>query len=140
MRCRIINDLSRLNTLIDLFTCPKCNFMNENAIMKAYFEDKDYFYDCKCIFNYCPHCGQKINWSDVKIIKFYCNKCGIELKVENRRKVKMLISFYREINLDFCENCFKEVIGDIEYCELIKKETEHKKRLEERKVERSKNI
>ena len=54
------------------------------------------------------------------MIKFYCNKCGIELKVENRRKVKMLISFYGEINLDFCENCFKEVIGDIEYCELIK--------------------
>lgn len=75
------------------------------------------------------------------MIKFYCNKCGIELKVENRRKVKMLIKFllYREINLDFCENCFKEVIGDIEYGELIKKETEHKKRLEERKVERSKN-
>lgn len=73
------------------------------------------------------------------MIKFYCNKCGIELKVENRRKVKMLISFYGEINLDFCENCFKEVIGDIEYCELIKKETEYKKRLEGRKVERSKN-
>lgn len=73
------------------------------------------------------------------MIKFYCNKCGIELKVENRGKVRMLISFYREINLDFCENCFKEVIGDIEYCEPIKKETEHKKRLEEWKVERSKN-
>lgn len=63
------------------------------------------------------------------MIKFYCNKCGIELKVENRRKVKMLISFYREINLDFCENCFKEVIGDIEYCELIKKKQNIRKDL-----------
>lgn len=113
------------NIGVDGFYCPVCD---------SDLLDMDN--DC---FNYCPHCGQKINWSDVKIIKFYCNKCGIELKVENRRKVKMLISFYREINLDFCENCFKEVIGDIEYCELIKKETEHKKRLEEWKVERSKN-
>lgn len=63
------------------------------------------------------------------MIKFYCNKCGIELKVENRRKVKMLISFYGEINLDFCENCFKEVIGDIEYCELIKKKQSIRKDL-----------
>jgi hypothetical protein len=63
------------------------------------------------------------------MIKFYCNKCGIELKVENRRKVRMLISFYREINLDFCENCFKEVIGDIEYCEPIKKKQNIRKDL-----------
>ena len=57
MRCRIINDLSRLDTLIDLFTCSKCNFMNENAVTKAYFEDKDYSYACKYIFNYCSNCG-----------------------------------------------------------------------------------
>lgn len=61
MRCRIRNDISRLDTLIDLFICSKCNFMNGNAIVKAYFEDKDYSYACKCIFNYCPNCGTKMD-------------------------------------------------------------------------------
>ena len=35
--------------------------MNGNAIVKAYFEDKDYSYACKCIFNYCPYCGAKMD-------------------------------------------------------------------------------
>lgn len=57
MRCRMKNDSSRLDALIDLFTCPKCNFMNENDIMKAYLEDKDCFYTGKRIFYYCSNCG-----------------------------------------------------------------------------------
>lgn len=74
--------------------------------------------------------------------RVYCNKCGRELATGNRRTVRMVISSlscHREIKLDFCEKCLREIIGEDEYCELIKKETEHKKRLEEWKVERSKN-
>lgn len=56
MRCRIRNNLLKLD-LIDLFTCPKCNFVNGNAITKIFFGNKEDFYTCKCIFNYCPNCG-----------------------------------------------------------------------------------
>lgn len=74
------------------------------------------------------------------MIKVFCNKCGKELKVGDHRKVEMTVRPYTtyggKFNLDYCENCFKEFIGEEEYNAMIQREAEHKKRVEERKKEK----
>lgn len=72
--------------------------------------------------------------------RVYCNKCGRELATGNRRTVRMAISplsCHGEIKLDFCEKCLREIIGEDEYCELIKREEERKRKIEERRAKRS---
>lgn len=58
------------------------------------------------------------------MIKTFCNKCGKELKYGGR------------FNLDYCESCFKEIIGEEEYTNMIKREAEHKQAVEERRKKR----
>lgn len=73
--------------------------------------------------------------------KTFCNKCGKELKYGDHRKVELTVRPYTtyggRFNLDYCESCFKEIIGEEEYNSMIQKEIVHKRRIEERKKERS---
>lgn len=72
--------------------------------------------------------------------KTFCNKCGKELSSGNYRNVRMSISpiaYHGEVRLEYCESCFKEIIGEEEYNAMIQREAEHKKRIEERKKERN---
>ena len=73
--------------------------------------------------------------------KTFCNKCGKELKYGDNRKVELAVRPYTtyggRFNLDYCESCFKEIIGEEEYNSMIQREAEYKKRIEERKKERS---
>ena len=47
------------------------------------------------------------------------------------------IAYHGEVRLEYCESCFKEIIGEEEYNAMIQREAEHKKRIEERKKERN---
>lgn len=77
------------------------------------------------------------------MIKTFCNKCGKELKFGDHRKVELTVRPYTtyggRFNLDYCENCFKEIIGEEEYTNMIKREEEHKQAVEERRKKRSEN-
>lgn len=77
------------------------------------------------------------------MIRFFCNKCGKELKFGDHRKVELTVRPYITyggiFNLDYCENCFKEIIGEEEYTNMIKREAEHKQAVEERRKKRSEN-
>lgn len=53
------------------------------------------------------------------MIRVFCNKCGKELKFGDHRK--------------------KEIIGEEEYTNMIKREAEHKQAVEERRKKRSEN-
>ena len=50
--------------------------------------------------------------------KTFCNKCGKELKYGDHRKVELTVRPYTtyggRFNLDYCESCFKEIIGEEE--------------------------
>lgn len=76
--------------------------------------------------------------------KTFCNKCGKELKFGDHRKVELTVRPYTtyggRFNLDYCENCFKEIIGKEEYTNMIKREVEHKLAVEERRKKRSENF
>ena len=52
------------------------------------------------------------------MIRVFCNKCGKELKFGDHRKVELTVRPYTtyggRFNLDYCENCFKEIIGEEE--------------------------
>ncbi len=70
--------------------------------------------------------------------KTFCNKCGKELKFGDSRKVELAVrrpytTYGGRFNLDYCESCFKEIIGEEEYTNMIKREGEHKQAIEERK-------
>jgi uncharacterized protein with PIN domain len=73
--------------------------------------------------------------------KTFCNKCGKELKYGDHRKVELTVRPYTtyggRFNLDYCESCFKEFIGEEEYNDMIQREIVHKRRIEERKKERN---
>lgn len=77
------------------------------------------------------------------MIKVFCNKCGKELKVGDHRKVEMTVRPYTtyggKFNLDYCENCFKEIIGEQEYNSMIEKEKQSISR-ESKKEEKRKLI
>ena len=77
------------------------------------------------------------------MIKAFCNRCGKELKYGDHRKVELAVRPYTthggRFNLDYCESCFKEFIGEEEYTTMAKREAEHKKRIEELKKECEKN-
>lgn len=77
------------------------------------------------------------------MIKAFCNRCGKELKYSDHRKVELTIRPYTtyggRFNLDYCEDCFKEIVGVEEYNNMKERESEHKKRIEERKKERENN-
>ena len=81
--------------------------------------------------------------SEKRMIKAFCNRCGKELKCCDHRKVELTIRPYTtyggRFNLDYCEDCFKEIVGVEEYNNMKERESEHKKRIEERKKEREKN-
>lgn len=74
------------------------------------------------------------------MIKTFCNKCGKELKYGDHRKVELTVRPYTtyggRFNLDYCESCFKEFIGEEEYTNMIKREAEHKQAVEERRKKR----
>lgn len=74
------------------------------------------------------------------MIKTFCNKCGKELKYSDHRKVELTVrpctTYGGRFDLDYCESCFKEFIGEEEYNAMIQREAEHKKRVEERKKEK----
>lgn len=53
------------------------------------------------------------------MIRVFCNKCGKELKFGDHRK--------------------KEIIGEEEYTNMIKREAEHKQAVEKRRKKRSEN-
>ena len=76
-----------------------------------------------------------------QMIKTFCNKCGKQLKYGDHRKVELTVRPYTtyggRFNLDYCESCFKEIIGEEEYNAMIQKEIVHKRRIEERKKERN---
>lgn len=71
------------------------------------------------------------------MIKTFCNKCGKQLKYGDHRKVELTVRPYTtyggRFNLDYCESCFKEIIGEEEYNAMIQKEIVHKRRIEEKK-------
>lgn len=71
------------------------------------------------------------------MIKTFCNKCGKQLKYGDNRKVELTVRPYGRLNLDYCESCFKEFIGEEEYNAMIQREIVHKRRIEERKKERN---
>lgn len=70
------------------------------------------------------------------MIKTFCNKCGKELSSGNYRNVRISISpiaCHGEVRLEYCESCFKEIIGEEEYNAMIQREAEYKRSIEERK-------
>ena len=73
--------------------------------------------------------------------KTFCNKCGKELKPSDHRKVEMTVRPYTtyggKFNLDYCESCFKDIIGEEEYSSMLEREAEFKQRVEERKKART---
>lgn len=71
------------------------------------------------------------------MVKVYCDRCGKEVKSKDLRKVELTVRPYITIggrfDLDYCEECFKDLLGNVRYDELMQKESERKKRVEERK-------
>ena len=70
--------------------------------------------------------------------KTYCNKCGKELKnLKECRKVNLRIHgkimIGADWNLDYCEDCFKDVVGLDIYEQFRKKEIDFQQKVEERK-------
>ena len=46
---------------VDEFWCSECGFCCTDYTETKYDEDGDYTYFCECEFNYCPHCGAKMD-------------------------------------------------------------------------------
>lgn len=71
------------------------------------------------------------------MIKTFCNKCGKQLNFDGHRKVELNVRPYTtyggRFNLDYCESCFKEIIGEEEYNSMIQREAEHKRRINEKR-------
>ncbi|WP_405354184.1 hypothetical protein [Ruminococcus sp.] len=69
--------------------------------------------------------------------KTFCNKCGKQLNFDDHRKVELTVRPYTtyggRFNLDYCESCFKEIIGEEEYNSMIQREAEHKRRIIEKR-------
>ncbi len=75
--------------------------------------------------------------------KTYCNKCGKELKnFKECRKVNLRIhgkiTIGADWNLDYCEDCFKDVVGIDFYEQFRKREIEFQQKVEERERKRKK--
>lgn len=46
---------------VDEFICSECGFMCVDYSEMKYDEDGEYVYFCEYEFNYCPHCGAKMD-------------------------------------------------------------------------------
>ena len=46
---------------VDEFWCSECGFCCTDYTETKYDENGDYTYFCECEFNYCPHCGAKMD-------------------------------------------------------------------------------
>lgn len=49
---------------VDEFICSECGFRCGDYSEIIYEEEGDYEYSCECVFNYCPHCGAKMDLGD----------------------------------------------------------------------------
>lgn len=61
--------------------------------------------------------------------KTFCDMCGKELSPGNCRTINMEISprfIYGKIKLDYCENCFNEIL--CEYSKLKEREADNQKK------------
>lgn len=46
---------------VDEFWCSECGFCCADHTETKYDEDGDYTYSCECEFDFCPHCGAKMD-------------------------------------------------------------------------------
>lgn len=71
------------------------------------------------------------------MIKYVCNKCCKELLPSSRYRVEMRIKGFSAVvdtfDCDYCEGCLADIVGAEVLAEIKRRESERKKRAEERR-------
>ena len=74
------------------------------------------------------------------MIKHYCDKCKKEIFKDELFAVEMRIRGFTAVSdnlpTEFCEPCFREIIGEDNFAEIKQRKLEREKRIEARRAVR----